>query len=242
MPDFWFFTTTTALFDSLSTALQIVIFVMLLSTRRPLAHALGFMAGLSLAYLACGLVFLWQMDEVNAWLQRWIPQLNSVPDAQYYLLQGLFGTACVIGGIYFLKRNWNRPPSKTHAQLTAVVKAVNPVTAVLFGILLSVTGFPLSLPYLGAIKKMASALGTAGTIPGIMYYNFVYIVPLLVPLVIYLLLRNRVDGIEAKLRIHSHRWGNLVNNALVVLLGLLFAADSWAYFGTGHPLLASKYF
>ena len=199
------------------------------------------MAGLSLSYLACGLLFLVKEKAINAWIAQSFPNLSGISDPQYYLLQLLGAMAFVVGGVFFGLRNWRRGSSRQSERLTVFLKILNPFTAALLGIFLSVSGFPFSLPYLGALEKLSSFLGPQGAVPGVIYYNFVYIVPLLIPLGIYLVLRNRVAGIEAKLHLHSPRWGSLLNNALSVLVGLLLTADSTVYFLSGHPLLTSKF-
>jgi hypothetical protein len=242
LPDFWFFLTTTALFDSLSTAIQIIIFVFFFSTRKPLANSLAFMAGLSLSYFGCGMLFLFKEKAINAWIAQWVPNVSSISDPRYYLLQLLGAIAFVAGGLFFGFKNWHRSTSRQNERLASFLKILNPFTAALLGVFLSVTGFPFSLPYLGALEKLSSILGSQGAFPGVLYYNFIYIVPLLIPLAVYLVLRKRVAGIEAKLHLHSPRWGSLLNNALSVVVGLLLTADSCVYFLLGHPLLNSKFF
>ncbi|NNM54872.1 MAG: hypothetical protein HKM05_09140 [Spirochaetales bacterium] len=242
MPDFWIFLTSTALFDSLSTAIQIVIFVFLLSTRRPLAHALAFFAGTSLAYLACGLVFLYNREAVNAWLALFLPNMNSIPDPSYYGLQLAFGALCVVLGIVFAFRSQKQGLSPMFQRLTLLIRFLNPLTAFALGAFLSITGFPVSVPYLGALEKLGQAYGNTGAWPGVLYYNAIYAVPMLIPLILYLLLRNHVTDIEAKLHFHTPRWGSMVNSWLTALLGLVFVLDSAAYFGWGHALLPSRFF
>ena len=242
MPDFWIFLTSTALFDSLSTAIQIVIFVFLLSTRRPLAHSLAFFLGTSSAYLACGLVFLYHRETVNAWLARILPNVNSIPDPSYYGLQLAFGALCVVLGIVYAFRSQKQGISPLFQRLTLLIRFVNPLTAFALGAFLSITGFPVSVPYLGALEKLGQAYGNTGALPGVLYYNLIYAVPMLIPLALYLLLRNRVTNIEAKLHFHTPRWGALVNSGLTALLGLVFMLDSAAYFFGGQALLPSRFF
>ncbi len=242
MPDFWIFLTSTALFDSLSTAIQIVIFVFLLSTRRPLAQSLAFFAGTSLAYFACGLVFVYHRDEVNAWLAQFFPNLNAIPDPSYYGLQLAFGALFLVLGIVYAFRSQKQGLSPMFQKLSHLVRFINPWTAFALGAFLSVTGFPFSVPYLGALEKLGQAYGPQGALPGILYYNFIYAVPILIPLAVYLLLRNHVSDIEAKLHFHTPRWGALVNSWLTAVFGLVFMVDSTVYFALGHALLPSRFF
>ena len=241
MPDFWFFLTSTALFDSLSTAIQIVIFVFLFSTRRPIATSAAFLSGLSLAYWGCGVLFLWQMEAFNRLIAQLVPSLSGISDPQYYWLQLVFGVLCTAGSGWFAFRK-KRRPSIWLERLKRFSVLLNPFTAALLGVVFSVTSFPAAVPYLGALEKLAQAYGPAGALPGTLYYNFIYIVPLLVPFALYLFFRKQTQGLEKKLDHHSRQWTSWLNLGLTAFLGLLFFADSVVFLCTGHPLLASKYF
>ncbi len=241
MPDFWFFLTSTALFDSLSTALQILIFLYLLSARRPVATALSFLAGMSLSYLACGLLFLGHIEEFNRFLAQFFPP-PSLSDPQYYLVQLVFGALCVVGAWYFWRRNQRRTGPNMADRMSLLLRLLNPVTAALVGVLFSVSGFPASLPYLGALEKLSAAFGPSGAIPGALYYNVIYVVPVLIPFVLYLILRHRVEDIEAKLHLQGQKWASVANYGLTAVLGLLFLVDSTVYFSTGRALLSNKFF
>jgi cytochrome c biogenesis protein CcdA len=163
-------------------------------------------------------------------------------DPQYYLVQLVFGVLCVAGAWYFWRRNQRRSKPNMADRMSMLLRLLNPVTAGLVGILFSVSGFPASLPYLGALEKLAQAYGPSGAIPGALYYNLIYVVPVLVPFGFYLALRHRVADIEAKLHLQGQKWASVVNYGLTAVLGLLFLADSTVYFATGRALLSNKFF
>jgi len=240
--DFWFFLTSTALFDSLSTAIPILFFVYLLSSKRPLTNSLSFLAGTSLAYLGCGLVFLYNAETINAFFARYFPNETSLPDPLYYGLQGLFGLALVVGTVVVSVRKPRRNRPSWFDRIKGLTGILNPVSAFILGAFLSVTGFPASVPYLGALEKLAAAEGPQRAIAGTLYYNFVYIVPVLVPLVLYLVLHRHDERAAQTLDHHTQKWAPILNRAVTALLGVLFVVDSTVFWMTGQPLLTSKFF
>ena len=68
-----FYSLSLSLFDSLSTTQQIIIFVLLLTTAKPLRNALSYLAGLSGAYFVCGLAGYLALDELRVFLSKFSP-------------------------------------------------------------------------------------------------------------------------------------------------------------------------
>ncbi|HUO57052.1 MAG TPA: GAP family protein, partial [bacterium] len=101
--DLIFYSIWISLFDSLSTTLQIVVFVLLLTTQRPVRNALAYLAGLCGTYYACGVAVYPVLDAAKALLGRFFP--SRVPDGIYYQAELLTGLVMVgIGVLYFYRR------------------------------------------------------------------------------------------------------------------------------------------
>jgi hypothetical protein len=86
------YTVSLALFDSLSTTLQIIVFVLLLTTANPLRNAFFYLAGLSGAYFTCGLAGYLALDQLRLLLNQFFPSPTNVANPAYYgaeLLTGL---------------------------------------------------------------------------------------------------------------------------------------------------------
>ena len=92
--DFLFFIPTTALFDSLSTAIQIVIAALLLSTAKPKRTFWLFIIGLIGAYIGCGILFLTNIAGFNSVISKFIPDVSKIPDSDYYSCL-LYTSRCV---------------------------------------------------------------------------------------------------------------------------------------------------
>ena len=108
-----FYTLTLSLFDSLSTTLQIIIFVLLLTTVNPLRNALSYLVGLSGAYFVCGFAGYFVIDELRALVNKFLPT-QTMANPPYYLSEFLTGVVMV--------RPQNRPTIlgferiRTHAE------------------------------------------------------------------------------------------------------------------------------
>lgn len=239
----FFFLTTTALFDGVSTTQQIVIFLLLLATVRPVGNSMAFLAGLALTYFACGVIGVMNVDKLNALLHAMFPSLSQISDASYYQAQLIMGVIFfAIGPIYYIYKLKSKKPS-AESRLISRLKRINPAISFLLGFLNSLTGFPGSVLYIGAIEKISlSHAGRAASVWYLAYYNILYILPMVVPFVIYILLRNHTADIEQKLHIHVNRWNRILTALLFSGMGALFIIDSAFYFITTHPLLKSKFF
>src|SRR5579862_1343437 len=90
-----------SLFDSLSTTLQIVLFVLLLTTEKPLRNSLSYLAGLSGAYFFCGGVGYLALDELLQWLAP-VLHVKDLPSSVYYQCEFMTGLVMVfLGSWYF---------------------------------------------------------------------------------------------------------------------------------------------
>ena len=78
------YTISLSLFDSLSTTLQIVIFILLLTMAKPLRNAFSYLAGLGGAYFACGLAGYLALDQLRFFLKRFFPSQADMPNPVYY--------------------------------------------------------------------------------------------------------------------------------------------------------------
>ena len=69
-----------SLFDSLSTTQQIIIFVLLLSTAKPLRNSLSYLAGLSGSYFVCGFAGYMALDNLRVFMSKIFPSTTAVSD------------------------------------------------------------------------------------------------------------------------------------------------------------------
>ncbi len=198
------FSLSLALFDSFSTAQQIVIFVLLLTTARPLRNSLSFLVGLSGAYLACGCGGYLAFARLQAFLARCIPSSASLSNAAYYQTELISGLVMVLIGCWYWRRHRWAPPSASQNLMAARFKGMSGRFACILGAFISVSSFPVAIPYLLALGKYVSAgLSWPAAFANILLYNFGYAAPMLVALGLYLLARRRSDDLNDTLHERS---------------------------------------
>jgi len=114
-----------SLFDSLSTTLQIIVFILLLTTAKPLRNAISYLVGLSGAYFLCGLAGYLALDQLRALLNQFFPSQDSVPNAQYYQAEFLMGVGMVGLGIWYFYRKKKQGWSGAENKILLKLKSMN---------------------------------------------------------------------------------------------------------------------
>jgi|SRR5665213_481420 len=237
------FTLSMSVFDSLSTTAQIIIFVLLLTTAKPIRNALIYLAGLSGAYFVCGLAGYLALDQLRVLMGSLLPSQASVSNERYYQSEFLTGLVLVVIGIcYFYwkkKRGWSVRENWAILKL----RTMNSWFAIGIGVLISVTSFPCSPPYLIALGKYASLqMGFLSVTGFVLLYNLGYALPMVLILLVYLAVRRGAvvdhDVLHEKakmLNLHLTTW-------TLVGFGLFSMIDAACYFALGHALLKDRYF
>lgn len=241
--DLLFYSFGLSLFDSLSTSLQIVLFVLLLTTENPVRNAFWYLAGLSGAYFVCGMAGYLALDSLRAWLAQWVPSSNNVPDAAYYQAEMLTGLILVLAGAWYYRRQRKAPAGRTPSWFVAKLKNMNHWFAFGAGVLMSVTSFPTSVPYLAVLGRYWSLQFSAPMAAlYILFYNLGYALPMIIIFGFYLRLRRRTEGIHDLL----HEKARMLNVHLTTWsfagFGIFCLLDSLCYSCFGRGLLKGRFF
>jgi cytochrome c biogenesis protein CcdA len=242
MPELIFFVTTVALFDSFSTAQQLIIFILLLATNNPVKNSLSFLLGLTGIYLVFGFFGYLQVGNINDLLKDFFPSLSEISDPTYYKIQMITGIIFFISGplYYYFKRKSKRPSMEN--RLIAVFQNINPRVSFIIGALISLTCLPVSIPYFGAIEKLSAAgISTINAFVYISFYNLVYISPMLICFAIYMIFRKKIIDIEEKLKVKADTWNIILMVLILSGTGLLFIIDSGVYYIWAEPVLKSRF-
>lgn len=235
------YTLTLSLFDSLSTSQQIIIFALLLTTLKPLRNSLSYLAGLSGSYLVCGVCGYLAIGRLRAFIGTYFNSTASMSDAVYYEVELVLGIVMVfIGAVYFFRKR--RPAADRYQNIIVTrLKSMSSLFAFTLGAVISVTSFPLSIPYIIALGKYASLSESLPAAVGhILLYNIGYALPMIAILLIYLYARGRTDDINDAL----HEKTRLLNVHLTTWawagVGLFSMTDAGCFFALGHSLVKGR--
>jgi cytochrome c biogenesis protein CcdA len=232
-----------SLFDSLSTTLQIIAFILLLTTAKPLRNALVYLAGLSGAYFLCGLAGYLTLDQLKALLNQFFPSQVSIPNAQYYESEFLVGVIMVGLGIWYFHKKKKQGWSGAENKILLKLKSMNGWFAFGIGVLISVSSFPCSIPYLIVLGKYAALHLDLPTVAAfILFYNFGYALPMLLILVIYLFARQGTEDDHDTLHEKAKMLNLHLTTWTMVGFGVFSMIDAGCYFAIGHALLKERYF
>jgi cytochrome c biogenesis protein CcdA len=242
MPELVIFIITVALFDSFSTAQQLIIFILLLATNKPIKNSLSFLCGLTGIYLIFGIIGYLQIGKLNELLSSFFPSISDISDPTYYKIQLIAGIIFFISGplYYYFKRKSKKPSMEN--QIISAFKNINPRISFIIGTVISLTCLPVSIPYFGAIEKLSSAgLTNFQAFVYITFYNFIYISPIIIAFGFYMIFRKKIIGIEEKLKTKANTWNIILMVLILSGTGLLFIIDSGVYYIFAEPMIKSRF-
>ncbi len=224
--------TPISLLDSMSAApLFIVPLAVLLGGCRPLTRSLMLVAGIVVTYLPFGVLLLFGLDAVFDQVTEKLARFwNEEPDTLDLLLQLMIGGAMLAFGYRLAGRRESRadkPPAEGMTAGQAFVLAA----------VLNLTGMWGALPYFAAIDQILRAdLNPGGMLLAVVYYNLVFVVPLLAFIALRYALGARGDRLFQAATDFLTRWGRRLIMVILTLLGSVLVADGVGWF-LGMPLL-----
>jgi len=219
----WITIVSIAALDSINpTATAVHLF--LLGTAQPLARARAFVFGIFGANYLGGLFAVLGLDALlREFAGDWFGRIDAGARA-------VVGLALLIAA----RRLWGRA-KEPHA--VPRPKSLRPIHAFTLGVAITCVELPTALPYLAAIAILAEArLGPTEVAGVLLGYNLVLVLPLLILLSLYLILRqNRSLWFERIGRVVSRWFPRLMPVFLGLLGGILIADGVAGWFG--RPLL-----
>jgi cytochrome c biogenesis protein CcdA len=237
------FTLSLSLFDSLSTTQQIIIFVLLLTTVNPLRNSIAYLAGLSGAYFACGIAGYLALDQLHLFLGKYVPSTANIPNSLYYQSELLSGIVMTLIGFWYYRKKRHAPLSRSQNMIVSKLKSMNVFFALIIGAFISVSSFPVSVPYIVALGKYTALdLSTRAAAGNILLYNIGYDLPMILILIAYLYVRRGTDDISDIL----HEKTRVLNVHLTTWawagIGIFSMIDASCYFVIGQALVKGRFF
>lgn len=118
-----------------------------------------------------------------------------------------------------------------------VTELITPIKAFTIAVVLMVVGIPGALPYLAAIDQLLRAdLNQFETVLALIYYNVLFILPIVALGCIRLLIPHQSERIFEFINILVEKWGRRVIMTFLVILGSVMVIDGIGWF-LGMPLI-----
>jgi cytochrome c biogenesis protein CcdA len=200
-----------ALADSINptaTILQIY----LLSTPNPVKRSATFILGVFVAYFIAGCLLALGFTKL-------IESIINYIGSYIYILQFLIGAA-MIG--FALRMNPASPEKSIDKP-----KVTKPISTFILGLSVTFLEAPTALPYIIAIERIVqSKLSPIEVIFTLIFYNFIFVFPLLGLLLIYLFYRERSARLILKIGYQITKYSPKVFQILLLLIGIWLIIDS----------------
>lgn len=206
--------------DPLSISVQIY----LLTTKKAILNSLGFITGILLATMTCGIVIT--LGPVKA-----LDSFLAHPHAPYFIFQAIVGLLLIYGSYHY----WYH---FSHSKTNHPIKfKVNPITCILLGGTFTLTDLPTNIPLLALADDLSRSNSNHLTvILSSLAYSLTRVAPLVLITTLFAINQERaaivVKAVEEKLL----KWGHLFVAATISILGIALTVDSLFFFVTSKPL------
>jgi cytochrome c biogenesis protein CcdA len=165
-----------ALVDSLN-PVTLAVQLVLLGGKNPVRQTAGFLAGISITYFAGGVVLLELLSKLRSLVAQFPETLKLV------VISGV-GASLITTGVYIGFRAFK---GKGAVGLGSPLVAPGYWATFIAGVIVTATDVPTAVPYLATIDRLnQSELGLLGRLAWLLVYDAIYIGPLLVLLVVFL--------------------------------------------------------
>jgi len=201
-----------------------------LGTQRPTLTAAAFIAGRFVPYFAFGLLLVLGLDAAFDRFNVWVEDTWRDRDAVLLALQLVIGGTMVVFG-YRLSH------AKRRRSIDAASMRMTPVRAFSVATGVTIVGLPGGLLYFAAIDQILRAdPSVLGVVKALLYYNVVFLFPLILIVLVRQLFGTRTEPILAAMSGFLDRWGKRLLFFGLLGLGVVFLVDAIGWF-LGFPLL-----
>ncbi len=223
--------TPISLVDSTSIIpLSILPLIILLSGRRPVLGSVAFLTGIFATYLILGILIALGLGSMFDQINVYLLQIWEHPDTIDLILQ-------IIIGVILLVFGFRRPRARDSRGDSGISESITPPKAFIIAAGLVIIGMPGAIPYLAAIDMLLRAdLSGFELVLVLLYYNFLFILPLAVLVFIRVVFPNQSERIFDFIKDLIAKWGRRVIVTLLVILGLVMVVDGIGWF-LGIPLI-----
>jgi cytochrome c biogenesis protein CcdA len=207
-----------------------------------LRNSMAYLAGLSGSYFVCGVCGYLAIDQLRAFLDTYILSTASLSNALYYQSEFIIGIVMVLIGILYFHKKRHSTANSYQNFIVSKLRSMNSFFAFGIGAFISISSFPLSIPYIIALGKYSTLqFSLPEAIGNILLYNVGYALPMIVIYIIYLYARKRTDDISDTLHEKTRILNVQLTTWALVGVGIFSMIDAGCYFTIGHSLVKGRF-
>ena len=233
MPELLLTLTTISLLDSMSAVpIALIPLAIILNGRTPMTGSLSFISGGFIVYFIFGLFILLGLDTlIDKYAERFILYMKSEPDCVELVIQILIGLIM----IYFAWQFSRKAPQEN--KINSYGSDITPAQAFVMSATINIIGMWGALPYFAAMAQILKAdLETASMIWILIYYNLVFVLPLIGFIVLRIMMGDKATVILNRMTALFSHWGKQIIVLSLYVLGPLLIADGVGWFAD-YPIL-----
>ncbi len=218
--------TSLALVDCLNPATISTQAFLLIGTQKPQRRATAHALGVYVAYFLIGFLIVFGIGEL---LKQFFTY--SLGTVEYAIL-------LVMGSVLiFIAYRMNSKQQSTLGKYMDKVRTLSPAKTFFFGFFSTFMDIPTAFPYFAAIALLIGVqLPFMGLTALLLIYDFIYILPLLILLGVYLITRGKCASLLQKINDKITMWSVKIAKIFLILIGALLIVVSIAFF-LGFPIL-----
>ena len=104
------------------------------------------------------------------------------------------------------------------------------------GASINLIGLPFAIPYFAAIDQLLKAnFGWIDSLIALIIYNFLYLLPFIVLVLIRIILGTKSAGLFEKINGWMEKIGKVLLPGMMIALAIVLIVDAYLYFTTGNP-------
>ncbi|GJD15631.1 hypothetical protein PM8797T_06270 [Rivularia sp. IAM M-261] len=200
-----------ALADSINPTAAILQ-IYLLSTPNPVKRSATFILGVFLAYFIAGCLLALGFTKL-------IENIINYIGSYIYILQFLIGVAMIVFALSINPYSSEKAIDKP--------KVTKPINTFLLGLSVTFLEAPTALPYIIAIERIVqSKLSSIEVIFTLIFYNFIFVFPLLGLLLIYLFYREQSARLILKIAYQITKYSPKIFQILLFIIGVWLIIES----------------
>jgi cytochrome c biogenesis protein CcdA len=215
-----------ALVDCLNPATISTQAFLLIGTQKPQRRAIAHALGVYVSYFLIGFLIVFGLGELLK------PLLTYTLGTVEYAILLVVGSVLI-----FLALRMNTKNQTKMGTYIEKVRNLSPVKTFFFGFFSTFMDIPTAFPYFAAIALLIGVqLPFMGLTTLLLIYDFIYILPLLILLGVYLVTRGKSASLLKKINDKITMWSVKIVKPFLILIGALLIVASIAFF-LGIPIL-----